>query len=239
MGALMMLKVVNAISAQQIPTASTSSDERRQTTTDAHTAAHPPTVDIAPPNSAGISYNSYQEFDVTSSGIVLNNGPAVRMILHKAIGYRPSKLDGIVKIAGQPAQLAFSNTNGMHLWGCNFLNTRRIIFAAGEPMVGSDGSLDAFLVSKKGQITINSVAKLKQFDQIDLIAYSIKIDGELQANTINISTGEHQVNYTKLGVPVITSQPAAKHPDWAKSAQIKSSQRGVAEIHKERQSARS
>ncbi|UUM22052.1 hemagglutinin repeat-containing protein [Mycoavidus sp. SF9855] len=205
----MMLKVVNAISAQQIPTASTSSDEQRQTTTDAHTAAHPPTVDIAPPNSAGISYNSYQELDVTSSGIVLQNGPAARMILHKTIGYRPSKLEGIVKIAGQPAQLAFSNANGIHLWGCNFLNTSRIIFAAGEPMVGSNGNLDAFLVSKKGQITINSVAKLKQFDQIDLIAYSIKIDGELQANTINISTGKHQVNYTKLGVPVIATQPAA------------------------------
>ncbi len=204
-----MLKVVNAISAQQIPTASTSSNEQRHTTTDAHTATHPLTVDIAQPNSAGISYNSYQEFQVTSSGIVLQNGPAARMILNKTIRDKPSKLNGIVKIAGQPAQLAFSNTNGMHLWGCNFLNTRRIIFAAGEPMVGSDGSLDAFLVSKKGQITINSVAKLKQFDQIDLIAYSIKIDGELQANTINISTGEHQINYTKLGVPVITSQPAA------------------------------
>ncbi|UAW63749.1 hemagglutinin repeat-containing protein [Mycoavidus sp. HKI] len=205
----MMLKVVNAISAQQVPTASTSSNEQRHTTTDAHTATHPPTLDIAPPNSAGISYNSYQEFDVTSSSIVLNNGPAVRMILNKTIGYRPSKLEGIVKIAGQRAQLAFSNANGIHLWGCNFLNTSRIIFAAGEPMVGSDGNLDAFLVSKKGQITINSVAKLKQFDQIDLIAYSIKIDGELQANTINISTGKHQVNYTKLGVPVIATQPAA------------------------------
>ncbi len=131
------------------------------------------------------------------------------MILHKTIGYKPSKFDGIVKIAGQRAQLAFSNVNGIHLWGCNFLNISRIIFAAGEPMVGGDGNLDAFLVSKKEQITINSVAKLKQFDQIDLIAYSIKIDGELQANTINISTGKHQVNYTKLGIPVIATQPAA------------------------------
>ncbi len=205
----MMLKVVNAISAQQVPTTSTSSNEQRQITTDAHTAAHPPTVDIAPLNSAGLSCNSYQEFEVTSSGTVIENGPTARMILHKTIGYKPSKFEGIVKIAGQRAQLAFSNVNGIHLWGCNFLNTSRIIFAAGEPMVGSDGNLDAFLVSKKGQITINSVAKLKQFDQIDLIAYSVKIDGELQANTINISIGEHQVNYTKLGIPVIATQPAA------------------------------
>ncbi len=205
----MMLKVVNAVSTQQVPTTSASSNEQRQITTDAHTAAHPPTVDIAPPNSAGISYNSYQEFEVTSSGTVISNDPAARMILHKTIGYKPSKFDGIVKIAGQRAQLAFSNTHGMHLWGCNFLNTSRIIFAAGEPIIGSDGNLDAFLVSKKGQITIKSAAKLKQFDQIDLIAYSIKINGELQANTINISTGEHQVNYTKLGIPVIATQPAA------------------------------
>ncbi|KAF9396896.1 hypothetical protein CPC16_004228, partial [Podila verticillata] len=54
-----------------VSTASTSSNEQRQITTDAHTAAHPPTVDIALPNSAGISYNSYQEFDVTSSGTVI------------------------------------------------------------------------------------------------------------------------------------------------------------------------
>ncbi len=208
-GVLMMLKVVNA-SVQQVPTASTSSsNEQRQTTTDAHTAAHPPTVDIAPLNSAGISCNAYQEFEVTSAGIVIENGATARMILHKIIEYKPSKFEGIVKIAGQRAQLAFSNANGIHLWGCNFLNTSRIIFAAGEPMVGSDGNLDAFLVSKKGQITINSIAKLKQFDQIDLIAYSVKIDGELQVNTINISTGKHQVNYTKLGVPVIATQPAA------------------------------
>ncbi|KAG0285911.1 hypothetical protein BGZ97_007635, partial [Linnemannia gamsii] len=83
-----------------VSTAPTSSNEQRHVTTDeAHTATPPLTVDLAPPNSAGISYNSYQEFDVTSSGTILNNGPAngpaARMILHKTIEYKPSKFEGI------------------------------------------------------------------------------------------------------------------------------------------------
>ncbi|BBO59594.1 filamentous hemagglutinin N-terminal domain-containing protein [Mycoavidus sp. B2-EB] len=200
-----MVKVVNVISAQQIPKAYTSSSEARQTADDANTATHSSTVDLTPPNSAGISCNSYQEFDVPSSGVVLENGPAVRMVLNKVIGYQPSKFEGIVKVAGQLAQLVFSNAYGIHLWGCNFLNISRIIFTTGEPIIGSDGNLEAFHVSK-GHIKIKNATKLKQFNQIDLIAYSIKINGELQANNINISTGKHQVNYTNLGVPMIASQ---------------------------------
>ncbi|WP_306438074.1 hemagglutinin repeat-containing protein [Mycoavidus sp. SF9855] len=160
-------------------------------------------MNTAQPNAAGISYNEHPNFNVDPPGVTLQNGSTVRIILNHVIGRTLSQLNSVIKIAGEPAQLVFSNANGIDCWGCNFLNTKHLVLTTGEPILNSDGELQAFRV-KAGQITIKSNTTLKQFEQIDLIAYSIKVEGELSANKINISTGTHEINYADTGLPMIT-----------------------------------
>ncbi len=171
----MMLKPINGVSIQHIRSASITPNRQEPITPHSSEEADSPTVNTAQPNAAGISYNQHANFNVDPPGVILQNGSTVRIILHHVIGRTLSQLNSVIKIAGEPAQLVFSNANGIDCWGCSFLNTKHLVLTTGEPILNSDGELQAFRV-KAGQITINSNTTLKQFEQIDLIAYSIKVD---------------------------------------------------------------
>ncbi|UAW64321.2 hemagglutinin repeat-containing protein [Mycoavidus sp. HKI] len=200
-----MLKPINGVSIQHIRSASIAPNRQEPITPHSSEEADSPTVNTAQPNAAGISYNEHPNFNVDPPGVTLQNGSTVRIILNHVIGRTLSQLNSVIKIAGEPAQLVFSNANGIECWGCNFLNTKHLVLSTGEPILNSDGELQAFHV-KAGQITIKSNTTLKQFEQIDLIAYSIKVEGELSANKINMSTGTHEINYADTGLPMITRQ---------------------------------
>ncbi len=201
----MMLKPINGVSIQHIRSASITPNRQEPITPDSREEADSPAVNTAQPNAAGISYNQHANFNVDAPGVILQNGSTVRIILHHVIGRTLSQLNSVIKIAGEPAQLVFSNANGIDCWGCHFLNTKHLVLTTGEPILNSDGELQAFRV-KAGQITIKSNTTLKQFEQIDLIAYSIKVGGELSATKINMSTGTHEINYANTGLPTITRQ---------------------------------
>ncbi len=202
----MMLKTINEISIQQIQSASIAPNRQEPITPDSREEADSPSVNTTQPNAAGISYNQHANFNVDPPGVILQNlqnGSTVRIILHHVIGRTLSQLNSVIKIAGEPAQLVFSNANGIACWGCHFLNTKHLVLTTGEPILNSDGELQAFRV-KAGQITIKSNTILKQFEQIDLIAYSIKVEGDLSATKINMSTGTHEINYVDTSLPMIT-----------------------------------
>ncbi len=199
----MMLKPINGVSIQHIRSASITTNRQEPITPHSREEADSPTLNTAQPNAAGILYNQHANFNVDAPGVILQNGSTVRIILHHVIGRTLSQLNSVIKIAGEPAQLVFSNANGIDCWGCNFLNTKHLVLTTGEPILNSNGDLQAFRV-KAGQITIKSNTTLKQFEQIDLIAYSIQVEGELSANKINMSTGTHEINYVDTGLPTIT-----------------------------------
>ncbi|UUM22179.1 hemagglutinin repeat-containing protein [Mycoavidus sp. SF9855] len=123
------------------------------------------------------------------------SGLTIRMILNKVTGGMPSQPDQIVKIAGQPAEMAYAYANNTPYWGYSFLNSNRIVLTTGTPIFGADGGLESLCVSE-GQITIRYGTQLKSFKQLDLIAGTINIEGEIQANKIDLLSGANQVNYT-------------------------------------------
>ncbi|WP_284271480.1 hypothetical protein, partial [Mycoavidus cysteinexigens] len=177
-----MLRPINGISIQYIRTNSIAPNRPEQTTPSPNPETDAPTANNAQPNATGITYHAHPNFN-----------------------FIPRSLNNVIKIAGEPAELIFSNANGMDCCGYHFLHTSRIVLTTGEPVLNSDGEFQAFRVNA-GQITIKSNTTLKQFEQIDLIAYSIKVEGELSANKINISTGTHEINYADTGLPLIMLQ---------------------------------
>lgn len=198
---------------------------RRPTVT--QTANGVPLVNIVAPNGAGVSHNQYNQFSVGSQGAILNNAPtsvqtqqagwvpgnanltpgnSARIILNEVTGTSRSQLNGYIEVAGQKAQVVVANVNGISCSGCGFINTSRGVLTTGAPVFGGDGSLQAFRVTR-GDIQIDTNGlNGNNLDQLDLIARSVSVNGQLWANNLNVITGANVVNYADLGVQVITGE---------------------------------
>lgn len=211
---------VTLVSAQIV--ADPNAGNRRPTVT--QTANGIPLVNIVAPSGAGVSHNQYNQFSVGSQGAVLNNsatsvqtqqagwiagnanltpGNSARIILNEVTGTSRSQLNGYIEVAGQKAQVVVANVNGISCSGCGFINTSRGVLTTGTPVFGGDGSLQAFRVTR-GDIQIDGGGlNGNNLDQLDLIARSVSVNGQLWANNLNVVAGANVVNYADLGVQVI------------------------------------
>ncbi|SFB69505.1 hemagglutinin repeat-containing protein [Collimonas sp. OK412] len=209
---------VTLVSAQIV--ADPNAGNRRPTVT--QTANGIPLVNIVAPNGAGVSQNQYTQF--SAGNAVLNNsatsvqtqqagwvagngnltpGNSARIILNEVTGTSRSQLNGYIEVAGQKAQVVIANVNGISCSGCGFINTSRGVLTTGTPVFGGDGSLQAFRVTR-GDIQIGANGlNGNNLDQLDLIARSVSVNGQLWANNLNVVAGANTVNYADLGVQVI------------------------------------
>jgi len=88
--------------------------------------------------------------------------------------------------------VVIANPNGITCDGCGFINTSRGVLTTGVPVMGGSGSLDAFRVTG-GQIDIGAGGlNGGNTDQLDLIARSVKVNGSLWANNLNVVAGANQ-----------------------------------------------
>ncbi|WP_246257353.1 filamentous hemagglutinin N-terminal domain-containing protein, partial [Pararobbsia alpina] len=180
------------------------------------TANGTPLVQISTPNGAGVSNNNFTQYNVGSKGLILNNatghvqtqqaglvganpslaGSGARVIVNQVVGGSPSQLLGYTEVAGQRADVIIANPAGIFCNGCGFINTNRGVLAAGTPVFGGTGSLDAFHVTG-GQIQIGSNGlNVSGIDQVDLIARSVALNGQVWANkALNVVAGHNHVRY--------------------------------------------
>jgi len=206
-----------------------------QITAAANAAQHPiidqsanglPVIQIVTPNGAGLSHNRYEQFNVGQQGAILNNaqnvtqtqqagyiagngalaGGSARLILNEVTSANPSSLRGYLEVAGQRAEVIIANPNGITCSGCGFINTSRSVLSTGTPEFSADGRL-ANLRVRQGDISIGSM-NAAAIDQVDLIARSVQVNGELWANQLNVISGANLVDYANLGVQVIAGQGA-------------------------------
>ncbi|RQG99073.1 filamentous hemagglutinin N-terminal domain-containing protein, partial [Paraburkholderia dinghuensis] len=103
-----------------------------------------PQVNITKPSGAGVSLNTYSQFDVSKSGALLNNSPvnvntqlagmisgnpnygsndAAKIIVNQVNSNNPSQLRGYVEVAGQKAAVVIANGSGIVVDGGGFINT--------------------------------------------------------------------------------------------------------------------
>jgi filamentous hemagglutinin len=144
-------------------------------------------VNIAAPNSNGISLNQYRSFNVDSAGLVLNNslvsgtpllggtlsanpnlnGRTATTILNQVTSTAPSTLAGPLEVFGSPAAVIISNPNGISVNGLSLTNAPGLVLTTGVPqfVTGPGGITTGFANAgavaydvASGNITINGPA---------------------------------------------------------------------------------
>lgn len=194
-----------------------------------NTANGLPQVNIQTPSAAGVSRNTYSQFDVDGGGAILNNsrtdvqtrlggwvtanpwlarGPA-RIILNEVNASNPSLLQGYIEVAGARAQVVIANPAGISCNGCGFINADRATLTTGTP-VFNNGSLEAYRV-QRGTVFIDGAGMdATETDYTDVIARAVQVNAGIWAKQLNVLTGpaEHAVPVT--GAPVTLSLATAQ-----------------------------
>ncbi|WP_423392498.1 hemagglutinin repeat-containing protein [Burkholderia sp. LMG 21824] len=189
-----------------------------------------PQVNIAAPSGAGVSVNTYNQFDVQKPGAILNNSPTLvntqqagyingnpnfgagqsaRIIVNQVNSANPSQLRGYVEVAGNRAEVILANPSGIVVDGGGFINTSRATLTTGVPYYGADGSVNGFNVSR-GLITVQGAGlNASNVDQVDLISRAVQANAAIYAKNLNVIAGANQVNHDTLAATPIAGDGAA------------------------------
>ncbi|WP_244138051.1 hemagglutinin repeat-containing protein [Burkholderia sp. BCC0398] len=189
-----------------------------------------PQVNIAAPSGAGVSVNTYNQFDVQKPGAILNNSPTIvntqqagmingnpnfgagqsaRIIVNQVNSNAPSQLRGYVEVAGNRAEVILSNSAGIQVDGGGFINTSKAVLTTGTPYYGADGSLGGFNVSR-GLISVSGAGlNASNVDQVDLISRAVQANAAIYAKNLNVVAGANQVNHDTLAATPISGDGAA------------------------------
>jgi filamentous hemagglutinin len=162
-----------------------------------------PLVNIQTPSAAGLSRNTYRQFDVPPDGIALNNsatnpwmanGVLAKTILNEVNSNNPSQINGAIAVVGAPAQVIVANPNGIVVNGGSFINATRATLSTGTAQV-ADGVVRGFDV-RGGNVTIaaggmdNSTTPYT-----DILSRTVRVLGELRAQDLRVTTGVQTVTY--------------------------------------------
>ncbi len=189
-----------------------------------------PQVNIAAPSGAGVSVNTYNQFDVQKNGAILNNSPTLvntqqagyingnpnfgpnqsaRIIVNQVNSNAPSQLRGYVEVGGNRAEVILANSAGIQVDGGGFINTSRATLTTGTPYYGADGSLSGFNVSR-GLIAVSGGGlNTSNVDQVDLIARAVQANAAIYAKNLNVIAGANQVNHDTLAATPIAGDGTA------------------------------
>ncbi|MBB3121280.1 two-partner secretion domain-containing protein [Pseudoduganella violacea] len=169
-------------------------------------------VNVQTPSAAGVSRNSYVQFDVPSSGAVLNNSRvnvqsqiggwvqanpwmaegSARVILNEVNSNNASQIRGFLEVAGPRAEVVVANPAGIAVNGGGFINVSRATLTTGAPIV-NDGRLDGYSV-QRGLISIDGAGlDASRTDYTALIARAVALNGRLWAQQLQVTTGANQV----------------------------------------------
>lgn len=186
-------------------------------------------VDIARPDASGRSHNIWNRFDVTASGLVLNNavsparsvlagdiGPNLRLggtpatlIVNEVSGGSASALRGLVEVAGTPARVIIANPNGIVCDGCGFIGTPHVQLTTGRLI--DDGTRLGFDVSG-GHIDIGPGGLTVLAGRLDLLAQTLRSRGEIRVGgELHMLAGVVEVEADTLRPPGAESFPTGPY----------------------------
>jgi len=202
-----------------------------------NTASALPQVNIQTPSAAGVSRNTYSQFDVQAKGAILNNsagnvqtqlggwiagnpmvaGGAARVILNEVNSANPSLLKGYVEVAGSKAEVIIANPAGIQVNGGGFINASTVTLTTGTPVMNA-GSLQNWQVSG-GKVQIEGLGlDTRTASATQILARAAEINAGLWANHLKLVLGANQVNAadpTGQTPTPITPNPAESKPRFA------------------------
>ncbi len=226
-----------SLSAQQITVDASAPESRRPSLDSAPNGV--PIVNIARPNSAGVSHNLFQDFNVEQRGVVINNSQSIdqsqlagalmgnpnfrdqrtaSLIINEVTGGRPSHLRGYTEILGKQAEYVLANPYGITCNGCGFINTPLSTLTTGRPQYSGD-RLSGFGVDQ-GEVRFTGSGLNADNSQIfAVISRSVVVEAEVRAKDLRFYIGRNNFNYMARR---IRSQRAASiggsRPAWALDA---------------------
>lgn len=176
-------------------------------------------IDIATANQAGVSHNRYNDYNVSRSGLILNNNsPLTRagalqsqlggqivpnqnlsneanLIINEVVSSNRSSLLGYTEIVGGKADLVVANPYGITCDSCGFINTDRVSLTTGSTVMDANGRLQGFNVNR-GDIAITGKGLNATAQQVlDLVAGNLYLDGQINGQDIKIIAGNNGFNY--------------------------------------------
>lgn len=194
-----------------------------------------PLVNIQTPSAAGVSRNTYSQFDVQGQGAILNNsrgdvqtqlggwvqgnpwlasGGSARVILNEVNSSNPSRLGGWVEVAGQRAEVVIANPAGIQVNGAGFINAGGVTLTTGTP-VFNGGTLEAYRV-QGGRISFGGNGlDARGTDYTAILARAVDVNAGIWADRLHVITGANKVQASTLDVTALAPSASEAAPAFA------------------------
>ena len=164
-------------------------------------------VQIAEVNSNGVSRNLYSDFNIKSTGLILNNatkytktelggyidrnmflaGKGARVILNEVTSSNASTLNGYLEVAGNKASVVIANANGISVNGLGFINTDNVVLSTGALTNWADGNLK-FGNNKSDMLIAGDGLNARNPKQLEIFTNNLQVDkSEVYTNELHIS----------------------------------------------------
>ena len=182
------------------------------------------TIDINTANKAGVSHNKYTNYNVSKSGLILNNNSPLTqagalqsqlggqivpnqnlsneasLIINEVVSSNKSTLAGYTEVVGGTADVVVANPYGITCKGCGFINTDRVTLTTGSTIMDASGSLSGFNISQGTLTVIGNGLDASNQSILDLVAGNITINGQINGQDIKVVAGHNTYNYDQRGV---------------------------------------
>lgn len=179
------------------------------------------TINIAPANAHGISYNAYDQFNVDKHGVVFNNRESgAGMIINEVLSTEKSRLRGNMHVDGQKAHLIIANPNGIACNGCSVSGADQLTLTGGKIVFSQDGKLLGYHNSKNNSnihisnTTENAFSSVNKFN---VIAENITIrNSAISTPNLTMFSGHELVRYSPDTVRGLEALPGSSGAEKSK-----------------------
>jgi filamentous hemagglutinin len=172
-------------------------------------------INLSRTDNHGVSHNKFTDYNVNSSGLILNNstsagvsqlggaiyanpnyanGQAASLVINEVTGSRKSNLLGYTEMFGKRADFILANPNGIVCNGAGFINMPRITLSTGTPVF--DQGLFRGLNVPGGDISIEGAGlNAQNTDYFAIVTRMASLNGSLWGRDVSIITGTGYYNY--------------------------------------------
>ena len=211
LAAALALLLVSAAGLAQIRTDRAAPGGQRPTVL--NSANGTPTVNIQTPSAAGVSRNSYSQFDIGGKGAILNNSRtavqsriggwiqgngalargSARVIVNEVNASAASQLMGALEVAGQRADVIVANPSGLVVDGLSLINAAGVTLTTGRPLYGAGGSVEGFSVQNGLIHTQGLGLDATAADYAHILARAVSLNAGVWAQDLRVVMGANEI----------------------------------------------
>ncbi len=176
-----------------------------------------PIVNIANPNSTGLSHNKFKDYNVGKNGLILNNSKATsvntqlggyiygnknlssnaKVILNEVTSTQRSSINGYTEIAGKRADFIMANPNGISINGAGFINTGSVTLTTGKANI-LNGNINSYIINGGDIEIIGGGLDTSNLDSTSIYTHYLKLNAKINAKNLDIKLGNNTIdNNTK------------------------------------------